>query len=198
MPNILKDVDYAVINSNYALPAGLNPTNDALAIEGSASSYSNILTVKQGNEESVKTQMLVAALYSKQVADYITAQYGGSVVSVVENPGNGYVEGLDYTAYAGTKITVAASPTPHAEILKIAQSILAEKNITLEIIEFTDYVQPNNVVEDGQVDANYFQHVPYLDDFNKQNGTHLVSVAEIHVEPMGIYGGKQSDLSIFK
>lgn len=197
LPNILKDVDYAVINSNYAIPAGLNPSKDALAIEGSASNYSNILAVKQGNEESIEIQMLVAALNSKQVADYIANQYGGSVVSVVESPGDGYVEGLDYNPYEGMTITVAASPTPHAEILEIAKQILAEKDILLEIIEYTDYVQPNNVVEDGQVDANYFQHVPYMDDFNNQNGTHLISVAEIHVEPMGVYGGKQSNLDIF-
>ena len=67
----------------------------------------------------------------------------------------------------------------------------------MEIIEFTDYVQPNNVVEAGDVDANYFQHVPYLDDFNVQNGTHIVSVAAIHVEPMGIYGGKLNSLDAF-
>ena len=66
------------------------------------------------------------------------------------------------------------------------------KNVTLDIKEFTDYVQPNNVVESGEVDANYFQHTPYLDDFNAQNNTHIVSVASIHVEPLGIYGGKQS------
>ena len=82
----------------------------------------------------------------------------------------------------------------HAEILAVAKDILAAKDITLEIKEFTDYVQPNNVVESGEIDANYFQHVPYLDDFNAENGTHIVSVAAIHVEPLGIYGGKQSSL----
>ena len=75
---------------------------------------------------------------------------------------------------------------------------MAEKNITLEIKEFTDYVQPNNVVESGEIDANYFQHVPYLDDFNAENGTHIVSVAQIHVEPLGIYGGKQTSLDAIK
>ena len=93
---------------------------------------------------------------------------------------------------------MAASPTPHAEILNVAKEILAKKDITLEIKEFTDYVQPNNVVESGEIDANYFQHTPYLDDFNKENGTHIVSVAAIHVEPLGIYGGKQSDLEAIK
>ena len=76
----------------------------------------------------------------------------------------------------------------------MAKEILAEKDITLNIVEFTDYVQPNNVVESGEVDANYFQHLPYLEDFNAQNNTHVVSVAAIHVEPMSLYGGKQTTL----
>ena len=92
-------------------------------------------------------------------------------------------------------ITVAASPTPHAEILKIAAEVLAKDGWTLEIKEYTDYVQPNNVVEDGEIDANYFQHVPYLDTFNADNGTHLVSVAMVHYEPFGIYAGTKSAIA---
>ena len=99
---------------------------------------------------------------------------------------------------ADKTITVAASPTPHAEILEVAKEILAEKDITLDIQTYNDYVVPNTVVEDGTVDANYFQHTPYLDDFNKENGTHIVSVAAIHVEPMGLYGGKQTTLDALK
>ena len=95
---------------------------------------------------------------------------------------------------AGTTLKVAASPTPHAEILEVVKEILAEKNITLDIQVYNDYVVPNTVVEDGTVDANYFQHKPYLDDFNAENNTHIVSVAAIHVEPMGLYGGKQTTL----
>lgn len=198
IPNVLQDVDFAVINSNYAIPAGINPKDDSLAIEGSSSAYSNILAVKEGNENSDKIKALVAALESQQVADYITATYDGAVVSVVESPTDGYSADVDYDAIAGETITVAASPQPHAEILKIAQEILSAKNITLEIIEYTDYVQPNNVVDSGEVDANYFQHLPYLEDFNAQNGTSVVSVSAIHVEPMGIYGGKQSSLDAIK
>ena len=194
IPNVRKDVDYAVINSNYAIEAGLNPVEDSLAIEGSSSAYTNILAVKEGNEELDKIKALVAALQSQQVADFIAEQYAGAVVSVVENPGDGYDASLDYAALAGTSISVAASPTPHAEILKIAADILAEKDITLEIIEYTDYIQPNNVVESGEVDANYFQHTPYLEDFNAENGTHIVSAVALHVEPIGIYGGKQDSL----
>ena len=194
LPSILQDVDYAVINSNYALDADLNPVKDALLTEGSSSAYSNIVAVKEGNEQTDKTKALVAALESQQVADFIASEYDGAVVSTVENPGDGYDETVDYAALAGQKITVAASPTPHAEILAVAKEILAAKDVELEVIEFTDYVQPNNVVDSGDVDANYFQHLPYLEDFNAQNGTHVVSVAAIHVEPMGLYGGKQTTL----
>lgn len=198
LPNVLKDVDYAVINSNYAIEADLNPVKDSLAMEGSSSAYGNILAVKDGNENSDSIKALKAALESKKVADYISQKYDGAVVSTVENPGNGYETSVDYDKLSGTTISVAASPTPHAEILAVAKEILAEKNITLDIKEFTDYVQPNNVVESGEVDANFFQHLPYLEDFNEENGTHIVSVAVIHVEPMGLYGGKQTTLDAIK
>jgi D-methionine transport system substrate-binding protein len=198
IPNILPDVDFGIINSNYAIPAGLNPAKDALAQEGSASAYGNILVVKEGNEQTAKTKALIAALSSQQVADYISGKYAGNVVGIVENPGNGYDESVNYEELKGTTITVAASPVPHAEILAIAKTILAAKEITLDIREFNDYVVPNNVVESGEIDANYFQHVPYLNDFNQQNGTHLVSVLAVHVEPMGLYGGKQENLDALK
>ncbi|MBQ8558668.1 MAG: hypothetical protein IJ439_01595 [Tyzzerella sp.] len=198
LPNVLKDVDYAVINSNYAIEADLNPTKDALGLEGSSSAYGNILAVKEGNEDSDIIKVLAAALESKKVADFIASEYDGAVVSVVDDQTDGYDSSVDYEALAGTTVTVAASPTPHAEILEVAKKILAEKNITLEIKEFTDYVQPNNVVESGEIDANYFQHTPYLDDFNKENDTHIVSVSAIHVEPIGIYGGKQTTLDAIK
>lgn len=194
LPSILQDVDYAVINSNYALDADLNPVKDALLTEGSSSAYSNIVAVKEGNEQTDKTKALVAALESQQVADFIASEYDGAVVSTVDNPGDGYDASVDYAALEGQEITVAASPTPHAEILAIAKDILAAKGVSLKVIEFTDYVQPNNVVDSGDVDANYFQHLPYLEDFNAQNGTKVVSVAAIHVEPMGLYGGKQTSL----
>ncbi len=198
LPNVLKDVDYAVINSNYAIPADLNPVEDSLLIEGSSSAYGNILAVKEGNEETGKTKALIAAVESQKVVDFINEKYDGAVVPLIDNPTDGFDSTVDYSALAGETITVAATPSPHAEILEIAKEILAEKNITLDIKEFTDYVQPNNVVDSGEVDANYFQHLPYLEDFNAQNGTHVVSVAVIHVEPMGLYGGKQTTLDALK
>ena len=194
LPNQLQDVDYAVINSNYAISAGLNPVNDSLLIEGSASAYANILTVKEGNENEPKILALKAALESQQVVDFINETYNGSVISVVENPTDGYDATVDYDALNGETITIAATPAPHAEILEVVKTILADKGITLNIQVFNDYVQPNTAVEDGAVDANYFQHLPYLEDFNAQNGTHIVSISAVHVEPMGLYGGKQTTL----
>ena len=94
-----------------------------------------------------------------------------------------------------TTITVAASSTPHAEILAVAKEVLAKDGWTLNVTEYADYVVPNNVVEDGEMDANYFQHQPYLDTFNAENGTHLVTVAAIHYEPFGIYAGQKSAIA---
>ena len=198
LPNVLKDVDYAIINSNYAIDADLDPMSDSLLMEGSSSAYGNILAVKEGNENSDAIKALVAALESQEVADFINTEYKGAVVSTVDNPGTGFDDAVDYGALAGTTISVAASPAPHAEILEVAKKILAEKDITLDIQEYSDYVIPNNVVEDGTVLANYFQHTPYLDDFNAENGTHIVSVLSVHVEPLGLYGGKQSTLDALK
>ena len=92
-------------------------------------------------------------------------------------------------------IMVAASATPHAEILEQVKPILAEQGYTLEVTVFNDYVQPNQVVESGEFDANYFQHIPYLDSFNEEQGTHLVNAGGIHYEPFGIYPGKKANLS---
>ena len=94
-----------------------------------------------------------------------------------------------------TPITVAASSTPHAQILEKAKDALAAKGFDLQVTEFADYVQPNMVVESGEFDANYFQHIPYLDSFNVEQGTHLVNAGGIHYEPFGIYPGKESDLA---
>lgn len=91
-------------------------------------------------------------------------------------------------------IRVGASITPHAEILEVVKDNLAEQGYTLEIVEFTDYVLPNTAVESGELDANYFQHLPYLEDFNAEHGTHLVSVGAVHYEPYGIYAGRCDSL----
>ena len=197
VPNVLVDVDYAIINNNYALDAGFSPAKDSLLIENAESPYVNVLTVKEGNENSDAAKALSAALSSKAVADFITTTWAdGSVVCVIENVDeDGDDDTVDYAALAGTTISVGASPTPHAQVLAIAKDILAAKNITLDIIEFADYVQPNLVVDAGEVFANYFAHIPYQENFNQENGTHLVNILGVHVEPMALYGGKQADLT---
>ncbi|MFF4081844.1 MetQ/NlpA family ABC transporter substrate-binding protein [Streptomyces sp. NPDC001777] len=96
-------------------------------------------------------------------------------------------------------LVVAASPTPHADILEfVAKNLAAKEGLKLEVKEFTDYVLPNTATESGQVDANFFQHQPYLDDFNKKKNTHLVSVGAVHLEPLGLYSKKAEDLKDIK
>ena len=101
VPNVLQDEDYAVINSNYAISAGLDAMTDALAMEDGSSAYVNVLVCKEGNEEEPKIKALVAALESQQVKDFMTENYGGAVVSVVENPTDGYDSSIDYDALNG-------------------------------------------------------------------------------------------------
>ncbi|MBQ9518796.1 MAG: MetQ/NlpA family ABC transporter substrate-binding protein [Firmicutes bacterium] len=115
------------------------------------------------------------------------AQTGGNETAQTSEPAE--------TPEAKGTIKIAASPTPHAEILAQAKPILAEQGWDLDIVEFEDYIQPNLVVESGEFDANYVEHVPYLDSFNEEQGTHLVNVGGIHYEPFGIYPGTESDLS---
>lgn len=194
IPGILKDVTYAVINSNYAIEAGLTP----FLTEGTDVSYPNIIAVKEGNENTDKVKALVAAINSEKVQGYINDTYKGAIVCDLKDVTDGYDATVNYDALKGTKITVAASPTPHAGILAVAKEILEAKGVELVVQEFTDYVQPNNVVEDGTLDANYFQHVPYLLNFNEENGTHIVSVLEVHHEPMGIYSDKYDSLDAIK
>lgn len=199
LPSVLKDVDYAIINSNYALNAGLNPVKDGLACEDANSPYANILCVKEGNENADWAKALKAALESQQVKDYISTKYDGSVVATVENPTDGYDATVDYENLSKKTIKIVATPTPHAEILNdVVKGILSAKGVTLDVIEVNDYVTPNNSVDSGDADANYFQHLPYMNEFNTENGTKVVSISAIHVEPLAIYGGKQTSLSAIK
>ncbi len=195
LPAVLPDVDYAIINNNYALQAELNPVTDSLLIENADSPYVNVVSVKEGNEGTDAAKALAAAVQSQKVVDFINSTYGGAAIATVENPTDGYDATVDYDALKGTTITVAATPVPHVDVLKVAKEILAEKGVILEIIEVTDYVTPNEFVEAGDVFANYFAHQPYQDNFNAENGTHLVTIAGVHVEPMALYGGQQADLT---
>ena len=95
-----------------------------------------------------------------------------------------------FSAHAAETLTVAATPVPHAEILEFVKPVLAKEGVDLKVKVFTDYVQPNVQVAEKRLDANFFQHQPYLDEFNKAKGTHLVSVAGVHLEPLGAYSSK--------
>jgi len=105
---------------------------------------------------------------------------------------------LSGTALAAAQIRVGASPTPHAEILKVAGELLKPQGYELKIIEYSDYVQPNMALESKDLDANFFQHKPYLDDFNKEKGTSIVSLAAVHYEPFGIYAGRTKAMADLK
>ncbi len=178
----------AAINYNYALAGGLQ-INDALAIEDAsgdaAQTYGNIVAVKEGNENDPAVLALVAALQDGAV-DAFNAQTGAGIVAVSD----------DLTPLAEpVTLKVGASSTPHAEILEIVSDRLATLNVNLDIVIYDDYILPNTALEDGDLDANYFQHTPYLNSFNEANGTHLVSVGKVHYEPMGIYANGLESLA---
>ena len=191
VPNALADVDYAIINGNYALAAELPA---ALLYENAESPYVNVVSVNEADKDSDKAKALTAAVLSQKVVDYFNT-YEGQAISVVTEPTDGYDPTVDYDALKGETIKVVATLDPHSFVLEIAKEILAEKGITLEVTVVDDYVTPNTAVNDGDAFANFFAHQPYQDDFNANNGTNLVTIAGVHVEPMGLYAGKQADLA---
>ena len=199
LPNQLPDLDYAVINSNFvldALAAGIE-INDALLVEVEEKYLprANVIAVKGDNVDAPLTKALVAAARSQQVKEFIENTYAGAVLSVVDDPTDGYDPDVDYDALAGQTIIVAATAAPHAQVLEVVKDILAAKNITLKIEVFSGYTEENPAVDAGDAYANYFQHQPYLDEYVAETGGNVVSVAIIHTEPMGLYGGRQADLS---
>ena len=128
--------------------------------------------------------------YGKDYEDTLVVEGGESAAADNAAPAGD----LDIVPGNGEVIKIAASTTPHAEILAQAAPILEEYGYKLDVVEFEDYVQPNLVVESGEFDANYFQHIPYLESFNEEKGTHLVNAGGIHYEPFGIYPGKKASL----
>ncbi len=146
----------------------------------------------------MKKKFIAGILTAALALGTLTACGDSGAAANAESTENGAEEAAPSdVVQAETKgtITVAASATPHAEILEQAKQILAEQGWDLQVTVFNDYVQPNMVVESGEFDANYFQHIPYLDSFNEEQGTHLVNAGGIHYEPFGIYPGTKSDLT---
>ena len=198
LPTSLPDLDMAVINGNYAIGAGLD-TSSTLAVEATDSEaadiYQNVVACRAGDESTPKIQALVAALSTQTVKDYIDATYNGSVVMVADVVDE---SAIPEATGDDTTIKVGASPAPHAEILAQISERRAVKGWTLEGTEFNDYIQPNVAVTDGELDANYFQHISYLNDYNEQNGTDLANAGGIHFEPLGLYPGKTTSLEGLK
>ena len=155
----------------------------ALAVSAAAA----LTACSSGSTETTAAQTTAAAADTTAAADADSAP---------ETSDAGEEAAEDTAAASGEleKLVVGASPAPHAEILEAAREVLASKGYDLEIVEYTDYVIPNNALDSGDLDANYFQHKPYLDSFNEQNGTDLVSAGAIHYEPFGIYAGKTASL----
>ena len=185
-------IAFAIENPGYTvgIPSLGNADTIAPAVTKGNSTLLNWLNdeIKAlGNENFFHADYEATLLdtYGKDYEDTLVVEGGVTATAAEEAP---------VVEEKGT-ITVAASPTPHAEILAEAAKILAKEGWTLKVTEFEDYVQPNLVVDSGEIDANYFQHVPYLDNFNEEKGTQLVSVAGIHYEPFGIYPGTKSSLS---
>ena len=139
---------------------------------------------------------LVSLLLSGALAVGLLAGCGGGTGTSQTPAGNSEspAASTETGSLEGTTLKVGATPAPHAEILEVVKDILAEQGITLDIVEFNDYIQPNLAVEDGSLDANYFQHITYMNEFNVSDGTHLVSAAEVHYEPFGLYAGKTATL----
>ena len=193
LPLTLPDVKAAVINGNYALEAKLNETNPALKIESFDAETSvkrtNYVAVKQGNEDTDKTKALVAAITSPAVKDYIETTYSGAVIpSFIDAVGKEVTAGEIPAAGDDNVIKVGATLVPHEEILKdVVAKVLEEKGWKLEVVEFNDYVLPNTTLEEGELDANYFQTLGYLNNQNEEGGLHLVAVVGVHIEPMGVY-----------
>ena len=184
-------IAYALENPGYVVGIPSLGSQDTIApavSKGSSSllEWLNDEIVSLGNENFFHADYEATLLdtYGADYEDTLVVE-GGKTAASSDSSSNADFE----------TITVAASPTPHAEILAAAAPILEKYGYKLEVTEFDDYVQPNLVVESGEIDANYFQHVPYLDSFNEEQGTHLVDAGDIHYEPFGIYPGTKSSLS---
>ena len=193
-------IAYAIENPGYVVGIPSLGSQDTIA---PAVSKGNDSLANWLNEETVKLgeENFFHADYEATLIDTYGADYentlvveGGKVAEADAAEAAEETDAADIPNGNGETIKIAATPVPHAEILEEAAKILENYGYKLDIVEFDDYVQPNLVVESGEFDANYFQHVPYLDSFNEEQGTHLVVAGEIHYEPFGIYPGKKATL----
>lgn len=190
-------IAYALENEGYVVGIPSLGSQDTIAPAVSKGN-TTLLDWLNSEIESLGKENFFHADYEATLIDTYGADYEDTLVvegGKVAGADASSSESADVPAGNGETIKIAASTTPHAEILAAAAPILEQNGYKLEVVEFEDYVQPNLVVESGEFDANYFQHVPYLDSFNDEQGTHLVDAGDIHYEPFGIYPGTKKDLS---
>ncbi len=197
-------IAYAIENAGYVVGIPSLGSQDTIAPAVSKGNETllnwlndEIKTLGDENFFHADYEATLLDTYGKDYEDTLVVE-GGVVAGAVAAAASTATEAtgdLDIVPGNGEVIKIAASATPHAEILEQAAEILKDYGYTLDVVEFDDYVQPNLVVESGEFDANYFQHVPYLDSFNEEQGTHLVNAGGIHYEPFGVYPGKKSSLA---
>ena len=197
-------IAYAIENAGYVVGIPSLGSQDTIAPAVSKGNETllnwlndEIKTLGDENFFHADYEATLLDTYGKDYEDTLVVEGGvvaGAVVAAVSTAAEETGD-LDIVPGNGEVIKIAASATPHAEILEQAAEILKDYGYTLDVVEFDDYVQPNLVVESGEFDANYFQHVPYLDSFNEEQGTHLVNAGGIHYEPFGVYPGKKSSLA---
>ena len=194
-------IAYALENAGYVVGIPSLGSQDTIAPAVSKGNTSllnwlndEIKTLGNENFFHADYEATLLDTYGKDYEDTLVVE-GGVVAGAAEDTTAAVPEVSDIVAGNGETIKIAASATPHAEILAEAAGILETYGYELDVVEFDDYVQPNLVVESGEFDANYFQHIPYLDSFNAEQGTHLVNAGGIHYEPFGIYPGKKASLS---
>jgi len=193
-------IAYSLENPGYVVGIPSLGSQDTIAPAVSKGN-TTLLDWLNSEIESLGAEKFFHADYEATLIDTYGADYeetlvveGGKVAAGSDDAAEGEEVALDIAPGNGETIKIAASSTPHAEILEAAAPILESYGYKLDVVEFDDYVQPNLVVESGEFDANYFQHVPYLDSFNEEQGTHLVDAGDIHYEPFGIYPGTKSSL----
>ncbi len=191
-------IAFAIENEGYVVGIPSLGSQDTIAPAVSKGNET-LLNWLNAEIEGLGEEQFFHKAYEATLIDTYGADYeeelvveGGKVKGAEENTTS--EDALDIVPGNGTKISIAASPVPHAEILAKAAEILKDYGYELEIVEFEDYVQPNLVVESGEFDANYMQHIPYLDSFNEEQGTHIVNAGGIHYEPFGIYPGTKKSL----
>ena len=183
-------IAFALQNEGYTVGIPSLGSQDTIAPAVSKGN-TTLLTFINDEIKALASEEFFHKDYEATLADTYGLDYEDSLV--VEGGVTGTPVAVSETTENVT-IKIAASPVPHAEILEKAKEILKDQGINLEIVEFEDYVQPNLVVESGEFDANYFQHIPYLNSFNEEQKTHLVNAGGIHYEPFGIYPGKKASL----